>query len=431
MKDNKRLDQLAYDKTFDCVQCGYCLPACPTYKTMKKETHSPRGRIHLVKMVAEGNMELDKLKEPIDLCLGCRACERVCPTNVEYGTILESAKDVLQDWKKENQTKVERVIEQGVLQQLFPKQSSLDKVAGMLWLYQKSGVKKMVHRTFLKHMIPERLRLFDKATPQLVRPKIKKIRARRLEPEEAPIYRVGFFQGCVMDTVYTKINDLSMKLLQKAGCEVIRVSQQTCCGALHSHTGERDLAKQLAKQNIEAFECESFDFIVNNAGGCGAMLNEYDRLLKDDADWQKRAEAFVEKSVDISVILNKLDLPMTQSLSYEVTYQPSCHMTNVQGVVDEPRDLLRQIDSLQLNEMKQPDFCCGSAGIYNLVHYKESMEILDEKMADVKTVNASIVVTTNPGCLLQMQTGIEREGLSDRIRAVHLVELLAEACEVH
>jgi glycolate oxidase iron-sulfur subunit len=419
---------LAYEETFSCVQCGYCLPACPTYKTMKKETHSPRGRINLVKLAAEGKIAIEKLQDPIDLCLGCRACERVCPTNVQYGTILESAKEVLREKEKENQGfSLKNSFQQVLFKDVFPKKKNLSTVSHLLWFYQRTGLRKVAHSTGLINVLPKNLSAFEKITPAVTSPSARKKRLFHMKPEGEVKYRIGFFAGCVMDAMFDKINDLSMKLLVEGGCEVVVIPNQTCCGALHAHSGEMDMTKELAKQNIAAFEKEEVDFIVNTAGGCGAMLIEYDHILKDDPKWYERAKAFSKKSVDVSVVLSKLDLEVKNTVNKVVTYQPSCHMTNVQKSVKEPLSLLSSIVGVTLKRMDNEDMCCGSAGIYNIVNYEESIEILDEKMIDMKKTNPQAVVTTNPGCLLQMKLGIEREELHGKVEAVHLIELLAEA----
>ncbi len=424
------VENLAYNETFSCIQCGYCLPACPTYKTMKKETHTPRGRINLVKMAAEGKIPIEKLMEPIDLCLGCRACERVCPTNVQYGTILESAKEVLQRNKTKSMPYMDKAVKNLLYKQLFPKKQNLTMASHLLWFYQKSRIKSAVHSTKLINLLPENLAAFDRVIPEMPSPALRNQRLQTLKPNGEVKYRVAFFTGCVMDAVFHTINELSLKLLKKGGCEVTIIPEQTCCGALHSHSGETEMARELAKKNIAAFEDESFDFLVNNAGGCGAMLNEYGHLLKDEPEWRERAQKFAEKSIDISVLLSKLELPLKKEINKTVTYQPSCHMKNVQKVEKEPLALINSIKGLSLKRMVNEDMCCGSAGIYNIVNYQESMKILDEKMIDVKKTEPHLIVTTNPGCLLQMKLGNERENLNGQTKAIHLVELLAESCGI-
>lgn len=412
----------AYAETFDCVQCGYCLPACPTYVTMKKETQSPRGRINLVKMAAEGKITYDELEGPINLCLGCRACEVVCPSGVQYGKILESAKEVLYEEK----SKRAKLFQEFVFGSLSNK-TALKTAGAGLSLYQKSGLQKAAQKTGTVKILPERLRSFEKILPQR-----KRNKREHFYPAQKPVYRVGFFVGCVMDAMFHSINTKSIKLLQAAGCDVAVIPEQTCCGALQSHAGAKDIAKKLAKENIAAFEKYDFDFIVNSIGGCGAMLVEYGRLLEDDPDWKERAQAFADKNVDISVLLSELELPFTREVNKTVTYQPSCHMTNVQRRINEPLTLLQSVPGITYVELPMKNMCCGSAGIYNLVNYEASMEILDEKMHHVQAAarKPEIIVTTNPGCHLQMKLGVEREGLSDQIEVVHIVELVAEACGI-
>ncbi|MFD1848800.1 (Fe-S)-binding protein [Oceanobacillus bengalensis] len=422
--------ELAYEETFDCVQCGYCLPACPTYLTMGKETHSPRGRINLVKMAAEGHISYSELEGPINLCLGCRACEVVCPTNVQYGKILESAKEVIQEDKKKRITKRAKLFQEFVFDKAIPNKKMLHTAGGGIALYQKSGLQKVARKTKALNILPENLRAFEKVLPNVEGLIERNKRGEHYPAELKPAFRIGFFTGCVMDTMFSSINTQSIKLLQRAGCDVTVIKEQTCCGALQNHSGETEITKKLAKENIRAFEKYEFDYIVNSIGGCGAQLVEYDKLFENDAEWADRAKRFAEKNVDISVILGQLRLEFEKEMNKVVTYQPSCHMSNVQKRVNEPLNLLKSIPGITYLELPNKDMCCGSAGIYNIVNYEESMDVLDEKMKHVGKVSPEMIVTTNPGCHLQMKLGVEKEGLSDRIEVVHIVELLAEACGV-
>lgn len=424
--------ELAYEETFDCVQCGYCLPACPTYLTMGKETHSPRGRINLVKMAAEGHISYSELEGPINLCLGCRACEVVCPTNVQYGKILESAKEVIQENKKKTKTITKRakLFQEFVFNKAIPSKKMLDTAGGGLALYQKSGLQKVAKKTKVLNIFPENLRTFENILPNVEGPIQRKKRVEHYPAELKAAFSIGFFTGCIMDTMFSSINTQSIKLLQRVGCEVTVIKEQTCCGALQNHSGETEITKKLAKENIEAFEKYEFDYIVNSIGGCGAQLVEYNKLFEHDPEWTERAKQFADKNVDISVILGQLRLPFEKEVNKVVTYQPSCHMTNVQKRVNEPLELLKSIPGITYLELPNQNMCCGSAGIYNIVNYEESMDVLDEKMNHVEKVSPEIIVTTNPGCHLQMKVGVEREGLTDKINVVHIIELLAEACGV-
>lgn len=427
------MTELAYQETLSCVQCGYCLPTCPTYVTFQKETHSPRGRINLVKMAAEGKITYDEITEAIDLCLGCRACETACPTNVQYGKILESAVEVLTVHKERQMKSRMKTVKSLLFNQVVPNKN-IQKVLGTgLAIYQKTGLQKVMHKTNALNILPENLHSFETILPTVEGPmKRNKRKMHYTVQAQKPLFKVGFFVGCIMDTMFSSINTLSMKLLQQAGCEVTVIKEQGCCGALHQHSGLSDNTRQLAKRNIEAFEQYDFDYVVNSIGGCGAMLGEYPQLLASEADWVKRAINFSAKSVDISVILSQLSLPFKKDLPYIVTYQPSCHMTNVQKRVDEPLHMINSIPGIELMPLPEAHMCCGSAGIYNIIRYNHSMKILDEKMKHVKLLQQrpNIIITTNPGCHLQMKLGVEREGLTETVRVVHLVELLAEACGI-
>lgn len=427
---NAQNRNLPYDETFQCVQCGYCLPACPTYLTMERETHSPRGRINLVKMAAEGQISLDELEQPLDLCLGCRACETACPSGVEYGKILEGAREVLAEHKESRTSQPLRFAQNLLFQNVFPDSKKLRAAADAIWLYQKSGLQGVAHKGKLTRILPENLRAFEEVLPEVSSPAERRKRPAVFHPPagEAPRFTVAFFTGCVMDAIFEKINRLSMELLALAGCEVVVIPEQTCCGALHAHAGRRDDTIAMAKRNIEAFEKLDVDYIVNNAGGCGAQLVEYHHLFHGDAEWEERAKAFVAKTRDISQVLAQCELPLHKPVPAVVTYQRSCHMTNVQKVTKEPVDLIKQIPGVTFREMANPNMCCGSAGIYNVIHFEESMAVLDVKMKTVNETQASIIVTTNPGCLLQMKLGVQRAGKAGEMRAVHLIELLAEAC---
>lgn len=417
-------NKLAYKETFDCVQCGYCLPACPTYQTMGKERHSPRGRINLVQMAAEGKISLNEIEDSLDLCLGCRACENACPTNVQYGKILESFKEAKAD------SKDAPLLEKLTLRRALPNRFLLRTLTKSLGMYQKTKLDKMVRKSKMLGILPEQLRAFEEITPTVESP-YRPIRKNIVLPAHGNVKaRIGFFTGCIMDVFFAKINDLSIKLLQHAGCEVTIIKEQTCCGALQHHSGDKSFSKKLAKENIAAFEKDNFDYVVNSIGGCGAMLVEYDHLLADEPEWTKRAKSFAKRNKDISVILNELGISFKKEMKGLVTYQPSCHLLNVQKVVTDPVTLLTSIPGITYRPLPKADMCCGSAGIYNIVHYEESMDILDDKMKNVHKITPDIIVTSNPGCHLQMCLGVKREGLEGKIKVVHIVELLAEACDI-
>ena len=392
-------------------------------KRWKRETHSPRGRINLVKMVAEGKAEIDDLREPIEKCLGCMACTTVCPTNVQYGKILESAQDVIEDSTEKRYSG--RLVEDFLFNDFFPSARWMDLLGNGTWLFQKSGLDQRINDW---DWLPLHLNEFAAVLPRIPSPKERKSRATCYVRTRPATAKVGFFTGCVMDSVFFESNQNTIELLLRSGAEVVLPESQTCCGALHGHAGKAEKSVELAKENIRAFETESFDYIVNNAGGCGAKLIEYPHLFEEGSKWRERAISFSEHVVDISQVLVDLDqLTFTKPLEETVTYQPSCHMQHVQKVVEPPLTMLEKIPGLRLEELERPDFCCGSAGIYNIVNYEDSMKILDVKMDDVSRTDAESVVTCNPGCLLQMKLGIKREGMESKMDAVHLVDLLMRA----
>ena len=419
-----------YHKTNNCVQCGYCLPVCPTYLTMKKETHSPRGRINLVKMVGEGAItDLSALEEPINLCLGCRACETACPTGVEYGSILESVKATLLKHKK--LSRPARLMRDTLFRKVFPNRNIMRTTGNAYWLYEKTGLQKTMRKTGILDKLPANLGTFESIMPPAASPSDRKRNKGLVEAKGEQKYKVAFFTGCIMDAMFHRINELSVKLLAEAGCEVTIMESQTCCGALQAHSGEIESSKLLAKQNIAAFEQIDADFIVNNAGGCGAALIEYPHLLEEETEWHDRAKRFASKTKDISQVLAACGgfSGLRHRNGERVTYQRSCHMTNVQKVTEEPVQLLKSIPGIHYIEMENPNMCCGSAGIYNIVNYDASMDILNLKMEYAKNTKAAVIITTNPGCLLQMKLGIKREGLDETVRALHLIEYLAEVYE--
>lgn len=421
-------NQLAYEETFSCVQCGYCLPACPTYLAFGKESHSPRGRIQLVKLAAEGKIEIEDLEKPIDLCLGCRACETVCPTNVEYGKILDSAVDVLGEYRRKKRSAGENAVRNLVFKKALPNKRVLKLVGTGLRLYQTTKADKAVRKAGIIGKVSPSLAAMEAITPKIEKPLVRNHFYERAEVK--PAVKVAFFTGCIMDTFFARVNDLSMKLLERAGCEVVLQKEQTCCGALHQHSAEKETAIELAKKNILAFEGLDCDYIVNAIGGCGAALVEYHHLFAEGDPWHERAKAFAAKNKDVSFILSRMELPIRKAIPMRATYQPSCHLTNVQKVVNEPLELIKKIPGLQFAPLKNQNLCCGSAGIYNIIHHEESMKVLDMKMKTVHEAAPHLIITTNPGCHLQMILGVKREGLESQVSVKHIVEVLAEACEI-
>ncbi|HHP0967043.1 TPA: (Fe-S)-binding protein [Bacillus anthracis] len=427
-------ERLSEDELLNCMRCGFCLPTCPTYiQSGYKESHSPRGRIALMKAVVDGLIEPDEdVENTLNVCLGCRACEPVCPSGVNYGHLLEEARDIINQNKKFSMPV--RAVRKVVFEELFPHQNRMRTLTGLIGFYQRSGLQTITHKTGIMKLFPETLATMDLVLPKVPKMKAMKDRPTFLPAESTKKKQVAFFTGCLMDTMFLETNNATMKLLQLAGCDIVIPKTQSCCGALHGHAGEKSGAKELVKRNIKAFEDLNIDYIITNAGGCGAYLVDYDYLLKDDPQWAGRAKQFVSKIKDITAILVELDFHKRNDLRLTpqiITYQDSCHLRNVMRTSSEPRMLLEAIQGATYREMKDADRCCGSAGIYNIVHSELSMEFLDYKMDRVHETDATTIVTANPGCLLQMKLGIEREGLSHKMRGIHIVDLLLEAIETN
>lgn len=427
-------EQMDMDELLNCMRCGFCLPACPTYlETNFQEKHSPRGRIALMKAVADGMIDFDDdVEESLDLCLGCRACEPACPAGVNYGMLLEDARDIISQNKKHSIPV--KAVRSTVFEGLFPHQNRMVNLTGLLGFYQRSGLQKTVRKIGFMKLFPKNLAQMERILPNVPKKKEMQNRPYFLQANTLKTTTVAFFSGCLMDTMFMQTNDATLKLLQLAGCDVIIPSTQGCCGALHGHSGEKEKAIELAKRNIIAFEETNADYIVTNAGGCGGFLIGYDHLLAEDDEWKERAKAFTHKLKDISQILFELKFHLQHPLRLPgviFTYQDSCHLRNVMHTSEAPRELLDAITDAEYRELPEADRCCGSAGIYNIVEPEMSMQILDHKMEYVRSVQPGMIITTNPGCLLQMKLGIERAGLQDKVQAHHIADILLKATQTN
>jgi glycolate oxidase iron-sulfur subunit len=423
--------QMDRDKLLQCMRCGFCLPTCPTYIASGfKESHSPRGRIALMMAVANGQKAPDEdFYRTIETCLDCRACEAVCPSGVQYGELIETAKQILIDHHK--QSMKEKVIRSLTVRGLFPHPGRLSFMADFVTFYQRSGLQKLTHLLRIMSLFPASLRAMEAVLPD-VRAYKKPVDIRPFAADfpEKKTYRVAFFEGCLMGSMFQHVNSTSKVLLQLAGCDVISPAKQICCGALSDHSGEKALARDMAKKNIAVFEAEDIDFIVNNAGGCEAELLEYPRLLGDDPAWLPRAKAFSAKVKDVTQILtltgfDQLNLQMPPT---KITYQDSCHQQNVFGVAQEPRQLLQAIEGVTLMEMEERVGCCGSGGIYNMVEPAAANHILDLKMAKITALpGVQRIITANPGCFMQMRLGAKRAGIDDQVQVQSITDFLLDA----
>lgn len=424
---NRLLEKFDMNELLNCMHCGFCLPACPTYQQTGLETYSPRGRIALMKGVAEQKLDLDaEFEKNMYACLGCRACETACPAGVKYGQLIETAREVVEDNKKQKQK--QSFVRNLVFSEVFSHPKRIRVLGNVLWAAQAAGLQTLANKTGLIRILPREMAEMQHAVDTVASPAKRKTRSATVKSEKEPLVKIGFFTGCIMDVMFYETNQATARLLSKAGCEVVFMEDQACCGALHAHSGEKSGAIELAKRNIAAFERANVDFIVNNAGGCGAALKEYPHWFKGDPEWQVRAESFAAKVRDANELLAELPpLQFHRSLNVRVTYQDSCHLAHGQGVRNQPRQLIKSIPGVEFVEMAHPDTCCGSAGIYNITNFDMSMDILDAKMEDVKQTKTHLIVTANPGCLLQMKEGIIRAGMEGQMEAVHIMDLLDRA----
>ncbi|WP_188649014.1 (Fe-S)-binding protein [Marinithermofilum abyssi] len=412
------------NKWADCVHCGLCLEACPTYLETGHEHQSPRGRVHLIKSVADGKIELNEsFMDPVFTCLDCRACETACPANVQVGGLIEEARGQirrampLKGWRGA----VSRFFLNGV----FPNPDRLTKLGGLLKFLRKSGLLALARKTGLIKVLPSHLEEMERVTPEIGVPVRKKF------PEVIPVRgerkkRVGLLTGCVMDVVFSNVNEATVRVLTQNGYEVHVPRDQTCCGALHVHAGDRESGRKLARKNIEAFN--DAEHVLVNAAGCGCAMKEYPELFREDPESREKAEAFAEKVTDVSKFLYDHGFePPKGRIDARVTYHDACHLAHGQGVREEPRSLLREIPGLELVDMPHADRCCGSAGIYNLTHPEMAGAILEQKMTYVPE-EVELISMGNPGCMLQMAVGVLRHGRSAKV--VHTMELLDRSYQI-
>ena len=398
-------------KALACVHCGLCLSSCPTYLETGNENDSPRGRIYIMRAIQAGRLDAGAATvRHIDLCLGCRACETACPSGVQYGTLLEETRDHIE--KHHSRGLFQWLLRRLVIEQVFPFPWRL-QVA--LWPVRA------VRFLRLGFLLPKFAREMMELLPQQFAK--GNLPAKRLAKGEAK-GQVGFIEGCVMQVMFGDTNESSVELLNRDGWDVITPRGQGCCGALYAHSGQLAKARDCARRNIAAFENEPLDAIIINAAGCGSTLVEYGELLKDDPAWVKRAEAFSAKVKDLVTWLDSSRFALSSS-GAKVTYHDACHLAHAQGITAEPRELVKAKSGGELVELAESDLCCGSAGSYNLTEPEMASRLQKRKAQNIIDSGAEVVVTTNPGCLLQIQSGLRKAG-AHHIRAIHIADYLLE-----
>src|ERR1700722_11433869 len=426
-KAHSHLKDLDYSVVQQCMHCGLCLPTCPTYDATKLERNSPRGRISLMRAIADGRLEATKtFADEMYFCLGCLACMTACPAGVNYAELFEHARAEAEQsgvLKSPERTALRAF----TLRWLFMDQSRLQMVGLAMRLYQQLGLQTLVRRSGVLKLLPRRLQELESMTPP-VQPHFSSELINPLTPPVGPKkYRVAMLTGCAQDIIFSDVNLDTVEVLARNGCEVITPPEQLCCGSLHAHNGEWELAQQLARKQIDQFPPEQFDAIITNAAGCGSHLKHYAKLLAGDTAYEHRAHLWDEKLKDIHEWLAEIGIVASTNVapSQAVTYHEACHLCHGQKITAQPRQVLRAIPNLKLVELPESTWCCGSAGIYNLIQPEMAGELLDRKLKHIKTTRATVVATGNPGCLLQIINGARSQNIP--LRVVHPITLLAEA----
>jgi glycolate oxidase iron-sulfur subunit len=435
------------EKLLACVHCGLCLEACPTYTLTGDENDGPRGRIYLMRAVEEGRLApaSPSFERHINRCLGCRACEQACPAGVEYGELLEAARAEISRTKTTRRGWTNRLL-RVLLRRVWPHPSRLRFAFAFARAMRDSGLARLLLKIHLARLISSRaefaLALLDGSAPVKLRAKratasTVEINAERFDVktnEEHTLSRHGsppvpvlLFTGCVTQGLFARVNEASARVLAVNGCDASAPGAQVCCGALHAHAGDMEGARALARRNIEAFTDESLAFIITNAGGCGAMLVSYSRLLEGDAEYGARAREFSARVRDISQQLSDTGIRQGASLDESVTtYDASCHLLYGQQARDEPLKILEAIPHLKFAPLVESERCCGGAGVYNLLEPEMAGRVLDEKLAHLKETAAEVLTTGNPGCHMQLAAGARLKGMRS-LHVCHPIELLDES----
>jgi glycolate oxidase iron-sulfur subunit len=403
---------------YTCVHCGLCLNVCPTYIETGLETESPRGRIALMKAVREQRITFTpRVVSHMDLCLQCRACEAACPSGVPFGRLMEHTRAEIAIQRKS--PLLRRTLLRLFFRHLIPHPQRLYLMAKLLRLYQSSPL------YWLLSNMPGLLGQLHTQLPKLPKSFFYPSQD-TIEPTGTVTATVGLLSGCIMPLAQSATMEAAVRVLRHNGCSVRVPIDQVCCGALNLHGGDRATAQQLAKQNIDAFLDGKVDRVIVASAGCGSTLKEYGELLKNDAEYYKKAKHFSSLVSDITEFLAGLPLvPPEHLLSMKVTYQDPCHLAHAQRITSAPREVLQTLPGLELIEMDKSSDCCGAAGLYGILQPKMSQKLIEHKVKAVLATSAEVVASANPGCIIQLQAGLWQKGSHVKVR--HVVDLLDEA----
>jgi glycolate oxidase iron-sulfur subunit len=404
----------------DCVHCGFCLPSCPTYALWGEEMDSPRGRIHLMKTGLEGAEMTDTMVGHFDACLGCMACVTSCPSGVQYDKLIGATRPQVERHHKRSAS--DKLLREAIFR-LFPYPKRLTLLRGPLRLYQRTPLSRLLRRSGLLDRISPQLRVLESLAPPLAKRESIPVRTPAVGERRAV---VGMLTGCVQSAFFPGVNAATARVLAAEGCDVITPKAQGCCGALSEHMGREEEGLAFARALIETFEATGVDHVVVNAAGCGSQMKDYAHLLRDDPDYAERAAAFTAKVRDISELLVELGpVAPRHPVPAVAAYHDACHLAHAQGIRSQPRELLAGIPGLTVREIADAALCCGSAGVYNILNPEAADELGDRKAANVLATGAEVLITANPGCLMQIATATERAGKT--IALAHTVEVLDAA----
>lgn len=434
-----KLVKLDYAVLQQCIHCGMCLPTCPTYNETGRERNSPRGRISLMRAIADGELDVTReFGEEMSYCLGCLACMTACPAGVDYATLIETSR-----------AEVERT---GVLDKpgrntirwfffrvVFTRPRLLRGIGHLLRFWQRSGAQSWSRKVGLMRLLPKRMRELEPQAPVMC----EKFSNALIAPVEKPAsgeirYRVLVLTGCVQDLAFSDVNRATVDVLLANGCEVLTPPKQSCCGSLQIHNGDEDTARLLARRQLDEVDLSKIDAIISNAGGCGSHLRHYGKLLKDEPKYAERAAEWTRKLRDIHEWLVEIDYrkPRAAPESFggnpatPLTYQESCHLCHGQKITRQPREILKSIPGVSYKECAEASWCCGAAGIYSVTQPTTSAWLQERKIGHLGATGASVVASANPGCHLQVQNGFRTKASGNPLtvpRVVHPVVLLAEA----
>ena len=401
------------DKSLACVHCGLCLSSCPTYLETGNENDSPRGRIYLMRAIQSGRLPLSETAvRHIDLCLGCRACESACPSGVQYGDLLEHTRDHIEG--NYRRSFFQRLLRRVVIEKIFPHATRMKLALIPARIIRWLGADRL-----LPKFAGDALSLMPSNPTEATLPEM----VRAAQPSRG---RVGFVRGCVMNVLFGETHQSSIWLLNRAGYDVVTPREQVCCGALFAHGGNLAAAREYARRNIAVFEKLEVEAIIINAAGCGSTLKDYGHLLDADPEWAARARNFSNKVKDLTEWLPLIPKQEGRGTSDggKVTYHDACHLAHPQRITRQPRELLKSLVGEAMVEMPESDVCCGSAGSYNLTEPAMAERLQDRKIGNILKTGARTVVTTNPGCILQIRAGLRKAGLN-HIEVVHLADYIA------